>query len=76
MKHYANLLSATNEEIIKMIDNCINGRNAERDRKVLKRRLIDGITFERLSEEFELSTNAVKTIVYTREIDLLKCINK
>lgn len=37
---------------------------SERDRAVLKRRLLDGICFEPLGEEFGLSTQAVKTIVY------------
>ena len=36
----------------------------ERNRAILKRRLLDGITFEKLAEEFELSTQQVKTIVY------------
>ena len=36
----------------------------ERDRAILKRRLLDGILFEDLAEEFCLSTVQVKTIVY------------
>jgi DNA-directed RNA polymerase sigma subunit (sigma70/sigma32) len=36
----------------------------ERNRNILKRRMLDGITFERLAEEFDLSTQQVKTIVY------------
>ncbi|MBP5475040.1 MAG: hypothetical protein J6X83_02110 [Methanomicrobium sp.] len=36
----------------------------ERDRGILKRRLLDGITFERLAEEFDLSERHVKNIVY------------
>ena len=38
--------------------------HSERDRKILERRLIDGITFERLAEEFDLSVRCTKTIVY------------
>lgn len=37
---------------------------SERDRAVLKRRLLDGITFEALAEEFYLSVQQTKTIVY------------
>lgn len=51
------------------IDEWIIGRHAERNRKILKRRLIDGITYERLAEEFDLSTQQIKNIVY-------KCENK
>jgi len=58
------------------IENAINewcvGRNAERDRKILARRLIDGITYERLAEEFELSVRYTKEIVYRREIKLFR----
>ena len=37
---------------------------SERDRAILKRRLLDGICFEPLAEEFQLSVQQVKTIVY------------
>lgn len=57
-------------EIEKLTDEWIVGRNAERDRKILKRRLLDGITFDRLAEEFELSVRQVKNIVYRREDEL------
>lgn len=36
---------------------------SERDRRILKRRLLDGITFERLAEEFEMSPRQIKRIV-------------
>lgn len=48
-------------EIEKLIDLWIF---SERDRAILKRRMLDGIIFEKLAEEFNLSTQAVKTIVY------------
>ena len=51
-------------EIEFAIDEWIIGKNAERDRKVIRRRLIDGITFERLAEEQELSVSQVKRIVW------------
>ena len=57
-------------EIERLADEWIVGRNAERDRKILKRRLLDGITFDRLAEEFDLSVRQVKNIVYRREDEL------
>ena len=51
----------TNSQIAGIIDEYIH---SERDRKLLKRRLIDGITYERIAEEFDLSVRQVKTIVY------------
>lgn len=44
----------------------------ERDRKILKRRMLDGICFEPLAEEFDLSVQGVKTIVYKCLIILYK----
>ena len=40
---------------------------SERDRRILKRRLLDGICYEPLAEEFDLSVRQVKTIVYKRQ---------
>ena len=54
-----------NDAIIKLIDHHINGRNAERNRKILKRRFIDGIYYEPLAEEFDLSVRQVQNIVYS-----------
>lgn len=45
----------------------INGRNAERNRQLLRRRLFDGLTFEQLAEEFELSPKQARTIVHRCE---------
>lgn len=39
----------------------------ERNRAILKRRLIDGITFEKLAEEFDMSVRQIKNIVYRSE---------
>lgn len=36
----------------------------ERNRNIIKRRLLDGITYEKLAEEFNLSVQQTKTIVY------------
>ena len=55
-----------------LIDEWIVGKNAERDRKILKRRLIDGVRYEPLAEEFELSVRQVKNIVYKGESIIFK----
>lgn len=47
---------------------------SERDRAVLKRRILDGIVFEKLGEEFDLSTQSVKSIVYKSMDKLYKHI--
>lgn len=50
----------SNSEIAALIDEWIH---SERDRKILKRRLIDGIRFEPLAEEFDMSVRQIKNIV-------------
>jgi len=39
----------------------------ERHRAIMKRRLIDGICYEPLAEEFDLSVRQIKRIVYKCE---------
>lgn len=58
MKEYSN------SQISGIIDEYIH---SERNRKILKRRYVDGITYERIAEEFDLSVRQVKTIVYRSE---------
>ena len=41
--------------------------HSERDRSILRRRLIDGITFEKLAEEQEMSVRQIKNIVRKSE---------
>ena len=54
-------------EIDVLINEWILGKNAERDRAIIRRRLFDGITFEKLAEEFDLSIRQTKNIVYKAE---------
>lgn len=44
----------------------------ERDRELLKRRLLDGIKYEDLAEEFDMSVRQVKKIVYIQSENLFK----
>ena len=50
----------TNSRIREIIAEYIH---SERDRRILERRLTDGITFERLAEEFDMSVSQMKRIV-------------
>ena len=58
-------------EICRLIDEWILN---ERNRAILKRRLTDGVTYERLAEEFDMSVRQIKTIVYKSEQLLFKHI--
>ena len=44
----------------------------QRDRELLIRRYIDGICYEPLAEEFNLSVRQVKNIVYKHEETIFK----
>ena len=48
----------------------------ERDRKILKRKLLDGICYEPLAEEFNLSVRQTKNIVYKSKERLFKHIKR
>ena len=50
-----------------LIDTLIVGRNADRNKKITKRSLIDGMTFEQIGEEFGLTDRQIKRIVYKCE---------
>ena len=58
----------TNSQIIAIIDEYVH---SERDRKILKRRFVDGICYEPLAEEFNLSVRQIKNIIYKYEQILL-----
>ena len=62
-------LEYTNSQINDLIDEYIHN---ERDRKILKRRLIDGCCYEPLAEEFDLSVKQVKNIVYKSQDKLFR----
>ena len=59
----------TNSQIRELIREHIH---SERDRMILARRLIDGVTFERLAEEFEMSPRQIRTIVHRNETILFR----
>lgn len=63
------MIEYTNTDIGFIIDNHIHH---ERNRQILKRRFIDGVTYERIAEEFDLSPRHVKTIVYRNEMKIFR----
>ena len=63
------MVDYSNSVIADAIEEYIHKR---RDRDILKRRLIDGITYEKLAEEFSLSVRNVKYIVYRGQDKIFK----
>lgn len=67
------MIDYTNTEMENAIDEVIH---KERDRAILKRRLCDGICYEPLAEEFDLSVCQVKTIVYRSQDKLFRYVSR
>ena len=63
MKEYSN------SQIAYLIDEWIH---SERDRKILKLRYIDGLTFEKIAETSDMSVRQVKRIIYKSEMTLFR----
>lgn len=62
-----------NSDIAAIIDEYIHN---EKYRAILKRRYIDGICYEPLSEEFGLSVRQTKNIIYKYEYTILSKIKR
>ena len=65
MKH--DVPDLTYPQIEQAINERIVGRNAGRNREILRKRLLEGKTFEVIAEETKLSVRQVYNIVYKCE---------
>lgn len=68
-----NIENLSRSEIEHLIDEWIFN---ERDRAILKRRLLDGLKYEALAEEFDMSVRRTKSIVYKSQERLFKAIDR
>ena len=62
MKHSLDNYDLSRQQVLELIDSYIFH---ERNRQVLRRRLLDGVGYEELAYEFGLSVNQVKSVCYT-----------
>ena len=62
MKHSLDNYDLSRQQVLELIDSYILH---ERNRQMLRRRLLDGVGYEELADEFCLSVNQVKTVCYT-----------
>ena len=69
LEESVDLDSISNSQIEHLIDEWIH---SERDRKILKRRLIDGVCYEPLADEMDMSVRQIKNIVSKAEAKLFK----
>ena len=61
MKHDLGKFDLSKQQVLDLIDAYIFN---ERNRQIVRRRLIDGVLYEDLAEEYSLSVNQVKTVCY------------
>lgn len=65
------LKDTTRDEVENAIEQYIIGKHGERDRYILRRKLIDGATAEVIAEEVELTPRHVYRILYKRYEQLI-----
>lgn len=53
-------ITLTNSELAELISEHIH---SERDRQIMKLKLIDGLTYEKIAETFEMSPRYVRSLV-------------
>ena len=68
MKHDLDKFDLSKQQVLDLIESYIFN---ERNRQILQRRLLDGVCYEDLADEFSLSVNHVKTVCY-EAIDKIK----
>jgi DNA-directed RNA polymerase specialized sigma24 family protein len=61
MKHDLGKFDLSKQQVLDLIDAYIFN---ERNRQIVTRRLIDGVLYEDLADEYGLSVNQVKTVCY------------
>lgn len=65
-------LEISRTELNNLIDEYVIGKNAIRDREIMKDRLIDGFSYYDLSEKYNLSLTALKYIINKRNGQIFK----
>lgn len=63
------MIEYTNSQIDRLINEYIHN---QRDRTILKSRYIDGLTYEALSEKYDLSVKQIRNIILKSEMVLFK----
>ena len=64
-------IDKSRDELVAIVFQWVVGKNAERDRQVIIRSIIDGISYEPLAEEMNLSVSTVKRIIKKRSHQVL-----
>lgn len=65
-------MDMSRSDIENLIDEWIIGKHAKRDRDILRLRLLDGLTYEKIAEKKDMSVRQIKNIVYKRQDVIFK----
>lgn len=71
MRHLDLFAEISNDDIAAMIEKWVKGT---RNREIMRDRLIDIMTYERIAEKHDLSVRYVKTLIYHQEEIIFKHI--
>jgi hypothetical protein len=69
VRHLDLFADISNDDIAVMIDKWVKG---SRNREIMRDRLIDAMTYERIAEKHDLSVRYVKTLIYHQEEIIFK----
>lgn len=73
VRHLDIFSEVSNDDISATIDSWVRG---SRNRQIMKDRLIDAMTYERIAEKHNLSVRYVKTLIYRLEMQVFEHLNK
>lgn len=74
MKYTKHRIIANADNLSRAIDNAVIGHKALRNREIMKMHYIDGLTFEEIAEELDLSDRHVKKICYDNEYAVISVL--
>ena len=69
MKHFDFVDDYSADNIAAVIDQWIKH---ERNRAIMKSKLIDGLTYEQVAEKYDLSVRYTKTLIYSLEMKVFE----
>lgn len=52
-------------QLLELIEEWVLGLNADRNKRIIKDKLIEGLTISKIAEKYDLSETRVKTVIRT-----------
>lgn len=67
-----NISDYSRSQLEYLMDEWIIGKNGKRNKEILKLALLDGISQERIAEEYDMSVRQIQNIIYKTQEQLYK----